>query len=248
MTSKAAEEVIRAQSDKAYMNRFIQENKKFILACAYHTVGHFVSESDDEWSVALIAFHEAIMSYDESKGEFRSFAKMVISRRLLDYLKSERRHAGEIPVEPGSMDGEIGDNEEVSALQLEIRSRTAEEAIEKAGFAGTATVKDEIEAVQHILRGYGFSFFDLADCSPKAGKTKRSCAEAVAAVLGDEVLFGKMQKNKTLPITEIIRKTGIQKKILERHRRYIIAAAEILNGEYPLLAEYMNYIRKALDS
>ena len=56
-----------------------------------------------------------------------------------------------------------------------------------------------------------------------------------------------MRKNRSLLISEIVRKTGIKKKILERHRKYIIAAAEILNGEYPLLAEYMNYIRKALD-
>ena len=47
--------------------------------------------------------------------------------------------------------------------------------------------------------------------------------------------------------TELAKKAGVHKKILERHRKYIIAAAEILNGEYPLLAEYMNYIRKALD-
>ena len=36
------------------------------------------------------------------------------------------------------------------------------------------------------------------------------------------------------------------RKILDRHRRYIIAAAEILSGEYPVLAEYLGYIRKAL--
>ena len=75
MTSRAADRVIQAQNDTSAMNQFIEENRKFIKACAYHAVHHFVNESDDEWSVALIAFHEAVQSYDESKGDFRAFAQ-----------------------------------------------------------------------------------------------------------------------------------------------------------------------------
>jgi len=100
--------------------------------------------------------------------------------------------------------------------------------------------------VQKLLSRYGFSFFDLTDCSPKAGKTKTACAQAVAYLLQDENLIRKMQETCMLPIKEILQHTKISRKILERYRKYIIAATEILNGEYPLLAEYMNYIRKAL--
>jgi len=245
VTFKGAEQVARAQLDEEAMNRLIEDNRKFIMASAYHAVGHFITESDDEWSVALIAFHEAAKSYDESKGDFRAFAQMVIKRRLIDYIKSESRHASEIPVSGSSMDGDVENEDDMTQLEWEVR----EKSVELSGDKGPAavTVKDEIEAVQQLLGNYGFSFFDLAECSPKAEKTKRSCAEAVALLLKDEDLFEKMRKNRSLPISEIVRKTGIKKKILERHRKYIIAAAEILNGEYPLLAEYMNYIRKALD-
>lgn len=247
MTSRAADRVIQAQNDTSAMNQFIEENRKFIKACAYHAVHHFVNESDDEWSVALIAFHEAVQSYDESKGDFRAFAQMVIRRRLTDYIRSEARHSGEILVSPGSMDGEVEDSEEMTAVEWEVQKKAVDLSLEKDRGSSRATVKDEIEAVQQILSRYGFSFFDLADCSPKADKTKRSCAEAVAALLRDDALYAKMQRSRTLPIAELAKKAGVHKKILERHRKYIIAAAEILNGEYPLLAEYMNYIRKALD-
>ena len=55
-----------------------------------------------------------------------------------------------------------------------------------------------------------------------------------------------MRKNKALPMKELELASGVARKILDRHRRYIIAAAEILSGEYPVLAEYLGYIRKAL--
>jgi RNA polymerase sigma factor len=42
---------------------------------------------------------------------------------------------------------------------------------------------------------------------------------------------------------ELVSATGISRKILDRHRRYIIAAVEILSGDYPLLAEYMQFIK-----
>ena len=101
-------------------------------------------------------------------------------------------------------------------------------------------------AAQEILRPYGFSFFDLAESSPKAGKTKDACCKAVLALLKNEELLDKMRKNKALPMKELELASGVARKILDRHRRYIIAAAEILSGEYPVLAEYLGYIRKAL--
>ena len=57
-----------------------------------------------------------------------------------------------------------------------------------------------------------------------------------------------MRETKALPVKEILAVSDVKKKILERHRKYIIVAAEILNGEYPLLAEYMNYIRKQMNT
>jgi RNA polymerase sigma factor len=42
----------------------------------------------------------------------------------------------------------------------------------------------------------------------------------------------------------IEKNTNVPRKILERHRKYIIAAIEILSGEYPYLADYLRYIRE----
>ncbi len=49
-----------------------------------------------------------------------------------------------------------------------------------------------------------------------------------------------------MPVTLIEKNSKVPRKILERHRKYIIAAAEIMTGDYPCLAGYMRYIREEL--
>ena len=238
-------EAIESREDPALANDFIKKNKSFVLRCASKTAGRFLTENDDEFSVALIAFNEAINSYDESKGAFASFAALIIRRRVIDHIRSESRHYGEIAVEPGAFSGEYEDDENVTAVQMAVTDKVAELS-EDNRITGQATVRDEIEAMQSILGEYGFSFYDLVECSPKAGKTKDQCAKVINVLTGDAGLMDRMRSGRTLPVKELCRISGVHKKILERHRKYIIAAAEILSGEYPLLAEYLSFVRKAV--
>ncbi|MBQ2095192.1 MAG: RNA polymerase subunit sigma [Firmicutes bacterium] len=214
---------LAAKTDEQALNNLIEAQKSWILRVCSDVTHRYITDSDDEWSTALLAFHEAVQSYDESKGTFLAFASVVIRRRLLDDIRSQWRHKGEIHVLPGELEEE------------------PDRSIDTAQAA-----REEIAAAQAILKPYGFSFFDLAESSPKAEKTKAACCSAVIALLKDEELLDKMRKNKALPMKELEKASGVARKILDRHRRYIIAAAEILSGEYPVLAEYLGYIRKAL--
>ena len=233
-------EALAARRDEQRMEAFLRRNRRFILGCASKTVKRFVTESDDEWSVALIAFHEAVQTYDESRGAFRPFAALVIRRRLLDHLEKENRTRREIGADLTS--GESADSENPSAVQLEAQKAIAERSIQAA--ASKEALKDEIEAMQQILGGYGFSFFDLADCSPKAQKTKTGCAAVISALIADDALMKKLRETQALPVTELCRRSGAGRKLLEKHRKYIIAAGEILYGDYPYLAEYLRFVKK----
>ncbi|MCR4611256.1 MAG: RNA polymerase sigma-I factor, partial [Lachnospiraceae bacterium] len=73
-----------AKQDDDQRQNFIQENEDLILRLASKACGSYVTKSDDYYSIALIAFNEAIDSYDEGKGKFTSFASLVIKRRILD--------------------------------------------------------------------------------------------------------------------------------------------------------------------
>ncbi|MBR1628649.1 MAG: RNA polymerase subunit sigma [Lachnospiraceae bacterium] len=244
--SELTDGALRARDDLLYRNHFLQENTKFILTRAYAAIGHYVTESDDEWSIALLAFNDAIDRFNPEKGEFDGFASLVIRRRLYDYLRSEKHFSQEISLEPYAMDADDAkDTDEVNSLALEVQQKTVEQSVSGQD---SGNIKDEIETVGEILRGYGFSFMDLADASPKAQKTKVSCAKVVAVILQDAAILGKLRSQKSLPIRDILAEINVPRKLLERHRRYIIAAAEILDGDFPLLAEYMDTIRKVMVS
>ncbi len=235
-------EALEAKKSPEALNSFIASNKNFVIFSANQALNRYITDSDDEYSIALIAFSEAVESFDESKGSFSSFASLVIKRRLVDHIRRESRFSNETSVEPAVIDGEITDEDNVSSMEYAVRSKTA--ALSEATSVHDNPVADEIEAVRQLLDRYDIDFFDLEKSSPVSMKTKRECGKAVRCLLADEELLSTMRKKKSLPMKELSDKSGVKTKLLERHRRYIIAAAEILNGEYPLLAEYMSYIKK----
>lgn len=235
------QDVLRAkESDDAFAD-LVEANRSFILRCASETVHHYVTDSDDEWSVALMAFSEAVRGYEGGKGSFHGFAALVIKRRVLDYLRSQSRF-DELSVTPDAFDGSL-DEDTATGMELHVQQRMAEEARDAADDT-QERARAEIASVQEILGLYGFSFFDLAECSPKTEKTKRSCAAAIRALLASLALLAKMRLARLLPIKELSAESGVVRKILERHRKYIIASAEILDGDFPILAGYLSYVKE----
>ncbi len=237
------EKVLAAKTDEREFDALVKSHRQWILRMAAEAAHHYVTDSDDEWSVALMAFHEAVQSYDAGKGSFRALAGVVIRRRVTDYLRSEGRHSAEIAVMPGAFDGEL-DAEEAGGVSLSVQQKVAQDSLADSAEDRAGRARAEIAEMQEILGAYGFSFFDLADCSPKAEKTKKSCGQAVRTLLARAALLALMRLKRLLPIRELSEASGVIRKILERHRKYIIAAAEILDGDFPILASYMGFIRR----
>jgi len=209
---------VQAVEDERKFSAFMERHELFILKTASKISKHYVSKSDDEWSVAMGAFSDAVVKYDFEQGSFISFAERIIHQRLVDHFRIRGRHSVEIPVDFIEEEAIVLYND--SSLILEI------------------------EAVTQILMNYGFSFMDLVDCSPKAEKTKKACAKAVKYISLNPLLMQEMRSSKQLPLKVIEKNAGVPRKIMERHRKYLIAAVEILNGDYPYLSDHLNYIRE----
>ena len=80
--------------------------------------------------------------------------------------------------------------------------------------------------------------------SPKSDKTRRSCAAAVGTLLHSPVLFASMQSAHSLPIKALAQQCGVSARTLTRHRDYIVAAALLIDGDYPILGTYLQTMRK----
>ncbi|MCR4655757.1 MAG: hypothetical protein K5770_05950, partial [Lachnospiraceae bacterium] len=229
-----------AKSDGSKREEFIRDNEQTILKIASKATGRFITRSDDEWSVALSAFNKAIDNYEPSKGDFAGFAGVVIDRALIDHFRSEKKYEAEISYSPEMLTGE-GDYEEHSEV-LKAVTRESTQTLEMDNTQ--RSLKDEILEVNDKLQKYGFTFRNLKGCSPKAGKTKRECAKAITHIMDNHKVREAVIETGRLPAKEIIDETKVSAKLLDRYRRYIIMAVIILNGEYPLLADYLEYVRK----
>lgn len=230
--------VTQAQHDPTIYEKIITQNEFYILKCASRTCHRYITKSDDEWSISLLAFSEAIDNYDLHKGSFLSFAELIIKRRLIDYMKSQGKYQTEVSVDPTVFDTEP----EEDAEDVSIRMAVAEQVSKQNG----SDIKLEIDAANQAFARYGFQFFDLAECSPRAAKTKKACAKAINYLIKNPLIIREIQSSGQLPIKVIEKNADVPRKILERHRKYIIAAIEILSGGYPYLAEYLRYIREEM--
>ena len=223
---------VEAKADRQKLNLLVQQSEYFILKSASAATHRYITKNDDEWSIALHAFIQAIDRYELKKGSFLAFANLVISRRLIDYLRAQCKHGFEISVDPSVFNAET-ENEPFDYI---IAQKTAVHHDD--------SISLEITTLNEQFGRYGFSFFDLIQCSPKAGKTKAACAKVVNYLLSSPQVIQKLRQSEMLPVKLIEQDTGISQKILERHRKYIIAAVEILSGDYPYLAGYLQFIRE----
>lgn len=67
-------------------------------------------------------------------------------------------------------------------------------------------LKLEIEVANQVFSVYGFSFFDLTKCSPRASKTKSSCAKAVNFMLQNPLLVKELLKISLLLMRVLLSK------------------------------------------
>ena len=212
--------VVAAAKDARLLSELIEQHDQFILRSAAKTAKRNVLKSDDEWSIALTAFYDAIKKYSYNKGSFIAFAELLIHNKLVDYYRSQNKYNAELQVDW-------------------IDDRATDDS-------NDYSIKYEIEALGQVLNSYGFTFSDLIESSPKTGKTRTSCARVVTYIMQKPLLIADMRSTKQLPLKLIEKNTQTPRKIIERHRKYIVAAVEILTGDYPYLSEYLRYIKEAV--
>ena len=225
---------VKAAGDASYREAFLAESSEHILRLAAKISGRILTKSDDEWSIALMATSEALDHYDEEKGDFWSYAAVVIKSRLFNLYRSNKRSEGEISVSPSVFEGEVEEDDPELSMKLELQDRMVSEDT-----AENSSLKEEILALTEELEEFHISFFDLAECSPRSQKTKQGCAEVIASFFLPPPLVELMRERGVLPAKELKERSGQTVKFLDKFRKYLITSALILDGDYPGLSEYV---------
>lgn len=221
-----------ASGDTTARERLIAAHRDFILWAASTTCRRSVDpDRDDEWSISLIAFNEAIDSFKPELGtNFLSHARLVIRRRLVDFFRQNSRGEA-VPLDDGREDDEGQPQpswaEEHAAWQ---QYRRDQEIAERA---------EEIERFQAQLADFGLSLDDLEEASPSHRDTRLECLRIAAALAGQPRLLEFVMTRHQLPIAELMLLTGTSRKILETWRRYLLAVTLILGGDYEHLRGFV---------
>ena len=210
----------------------ISDYLPFIKSEASKIIKRVVTEQDDEFSVALIGFNDAVNTYSETKGAFLKYASTIIHHRLIDYYRKEKRHLNHI-----SIDETIsGDSE---AVYRDTIQDDSDEYLDRD--TGEATKHEILELIQQ-LREFGLSLSDISDNCPKQKRTLESCKRALAYAKANHKIIQEMKRTKKLPLAMLVEGSGVERKTLERHRKYMIALMLIYSNGYDIIRGHIKQV------
>jgi len=208
------------------LNHFLMQYELFILKIASKVCRRFITKQDDEFSVALQAFHESIQSYSYKKGSsFLSFASLVVKRRIIDYIREESKHRF-LALDEGI---EEFDNSKDDYGSYEMYCKNIDDL----------NRKEEIKHYSELLRQFGLSFSDLVCVSPKHIDTRNQLFNIVHTFLLHEEMVTYLFKKKKLPIKQMEEMTTVSRKTLEKHRKYIIALCVVFLNDFPYIQSFL---------
>lgn len=225
-----------AATDEREFERLLTEYRPYIASCASKTAGRHIDLHDDEMSVALIAFSEAVRRYRPESGKFLPFAANVIRSRLIDQMREAGREPKTCPLETAGTDSDSTPQAGGTIRPLRL--------VQPPESRYEDPLKLEILCLTESLSHYRIAFSDVAACSPRAEKTKRAARRVAEQFRADPALLSTLRKTGQLPMIELEKRSGVSRKIISRHRNYIVCLAEILSGEYECLSEYVSLNRK----
>jgi RNA polymerase sigma factor len=221
------------QGDMELRNQLITDFQPYIMKLTSRFCKRYIDPAkDDEFSIALSAFNEAINQFSSSAGKsFLGFAETVVRRRLIDHVRKEQRHSRQVPYSSFDMQDEeenVHNPVETSqALEDYDRQRGSEER------------RAEISDLSRCLMDFDIGFADLVNAAPKHTDTRQTLFGLGRTLAEDPQLMRLLLVKKLLPIKELLERVQLSRKTLERNRKYIIAVALIWNGPYPYMQEYL---------
>jgi RNA polymerase sigma-I factor len=221
--TKSADEFIRA-----YLPFIKAETAKFLKRIPVE--GH-----DDELSIAMMAFYEAITGYSRMRGAFLKYASMLIKSRLIDYARSELKHKGVVSLD-------TTDTEEDTPLGEKI----ADERDHHEELTMRDATRHEIEELTRQMQEFGVSLNDVADNCPKQQRTLDACQKALQYAKDNPELIDELLRTRRLPIGQLSNGSRVERKTLERHRKYMVALLLIYTNGYEIIRGHLKQVMKGV--
>jgi len=218
------------QGDTVMQNYLLKTYQPFIAKCVSEVCKRYIDpKRDDEFSIGLSAFNEAIFSYSAERGSsFLSFAKLVIKRKVIDHIRYNQKRLVSISLDESYNAEQMENPMEITAVKEKYQEEL--DALHR---------KEEILEFKGKLKEYNLSLIELTEVSPKHKDARDSAVKTARILFQDRELREFVQIKKKLPIKKLIKKVDVSKKTLERNRKFILAIFIVLSEDYIYLKDYL---------
>ena len=233
---KIVQQVYAAKEDVQAADRLIGTYLPFIKTeTAKFLKRPPIEGHDDELSIAMIAFHEAIGGYSRTRGAFLKYAAMLIRSRLIDYSRREQRHSRVISLDAPARE------EDTTLGEVLVGERDPHEET-----ASRDATRAEIEELARQMKEFGVDLSNVADNCPKQQRTLDACRKALQYARENPELLDDLLKTKRLPIGQLAAGSGVERKTLERHRKYMVALLLIYTNGYEIIRGHLKQVMKGV--
>ena len=224
--------VYSAKGDGAKADALIRDYLPFIRSQVSKFLARPLSqEAEDETSIAMLAFYEAIEGYHKKKGAFLDYAALVIRNRLTDYKRKEARHHY-ISLDTATEEDGLPPADFLADPKDEVEELVLQQA-----------TRQEIQELSRVMEKFGLTFEDAADNCPTQQRTLAACRKVFEYAADNKEITQQLLKTRRLPLAKLVHATGVSRKTLERHRKYLTVLLLIQTNGYELLRGKL-YIRK----
>ncbi|WP_416149770.1 RNA polymerase sigma-I factor [Salipaludibacillus sp. HK11] len=222
--------LIQTGNDEAE-NDLINQYIPFIRKVTASVCKRYIDPNiDDEFSIAMIAFSEAINKYHPEKGSsFLSFSSLVMKRRVIDYIRMEQRKKTFLSLDYKEEDMENVEN--VAEISASFKDYYQEIESEHR--------REEIRHFQERLSSFEIQITEVADQCPKHLDARKNMVEISKIIIENEVLLKILMQKKRLPVKQLMSYISMSRKTLERNRKYIIALVIVMMEDYQYLKDYL---------
>ena len=228
-------EIREAQKNSRNADRFLEKYTPFIRSEAMKYTGYANSPArDDAFSVALFAFYEALMNYDDRKGAFFPLAKTYIRNRIIDSFRSSKNEDSSL-----SLDDEIHDDSDRTLLDNIVDEKSSVEYQSER-----ECTREEIEEFEKTLSSYGLTFSDIAENAPRQARTMDTCIAALSFARRNPDIFTYLTEKGKLPLSRIVKEGGFDRKTLERHRKYLVGLFLAFTNGFIIIRGHLSRLKE----
>jgi len=219
--------------DMELRNQVIEAYSPFVASTVSSVCQRYITESDDEFSIGLIAFNESLDKFTSGKGKsVIAFSETVIKNRIVDYIRKESSSIDLFNHSTLQIDNDeessfnVRDSVDLSAYREEINNTNRQ---------------DEILKFQDKLAEFNLTMKELMNQAPKHLDARINAIKVAELLIQNENLRDTFYETKKIPMKDLLKLEDlpVTRKTVERNRKYIISLAIILDNDFVFLKDYL---------